>query len=102
MNDIASMRKMRPLEPAGSAGIARVVSGLGASSGLADFFFGGKPEFYQEGSFKFRVSRKSRVAADLRGRRGSIRGITPRTCNPHTSRTDTARALRARMRSEEQ
>src|ERR1022692_3643186 len=98
MNDIASIRKMRPLEPAGSAGIAGAVSGLGAASGLTDFFFGGKPEFYQEGSFKFRVSRKSRVAADLRGRRGSIRGIIPQTCNPHTSRTGTAHLPRARMR----
>src|ERR1017187_891794 len=98
MNDMASMRKMRPLEPAGSGGSAGAFSGLGAESGLADFFFGGKGEFYQEGSFKFRVSRKSRVAADFRARRGSIRGITPQTCNPHTSRTGTAHFPRARMR----
>jgi hypothetical protein len=48
MNDIASMRKMRPLEPAGSAGRAGVVAGLGAMSGLASFFFGGKREFYRK------------------------------------------------------
>jgi len=59
MNDIASMRKMRPLEPLGSAGKAAVVSGLGAAEDGADFFFGGKGEFYQDTSFKFREKNKS-------------------------------------------
>src|ERR1017187_3066390 len=71
MNHIVSIRKMRPLEPADSAGIAGAVSGLGAASGLADFFVGGKREFYQERSFKFRVSTKSRATTDLHGEHGS-------------------------------
>src|SRR5271157_679876 len=52
MNDMASMRKMRPLESFGSGGSARVVSGLGVAAGEADFFFGGKPEFYSKRSAK--------------------------------------------------
>jgi len=46
MNDMASIRKMRPLEPAGSAGSLGAVSGLAAVVSGEDFFFGAKGRFY--------------------------------------------------------
>jgi hypothetical protein len=43
---------MRPLEPAGSEGSTGAAPGLGAAAELADFFVGGKGEFYRkEGEF---------------------------------------------------
>src|SRR5664279_1367731 len=58
------MRKMRPLEPAGSAGSAGAVSGLATASGLADCFFAGKREFYQEDSFESQVSSLKKTKGD--------------------------------------
>jgi hypothetical protein len=55
MNDIASMRKMRPLEAAGSDGGEGAVAGLGDGSGLTDFLFAGKKEFYSKHGFEFQV-----------------------------------------------
>jgi hypothetical protein len=80
---------MRPLESFGSGGRADVVSGLGAASEVADFFFGGKGEFYQDDSFEFREKqnqprtytdrhgydgRKGKGNRGLRGKRGSDQG----------------------------
>lgn len=53
MNDIASMRKMRPLESFGSGGSAAGAAlGLGAASDGADFFLVGKEEFYRKWRMK--------------------------------------------------
>src|ERR1035438_5703182 len=113
MNHIASMRKMRPLEPAGSEGSTGAAPGLGAAAELADFFVGGKVRFYRKCKLKiplklrlhgapgkreflprakFRVSSlgKSRCGNGLARMARIRRGITPQTCNPHTSRTGSA------------
>jgi hypothetical protein len=52
MNDIASMRKMRPLEPAGSCGSFGAGSGFVEAVSCAGCFLGGKWRFYQGGSIE--------------------------------------------------
>src|SRR5271165_4466457 len=116
MNDIASMRKMRPLESFGPAGRASAVVGLGAGAESADLLLGGKREFYRKGygDSQWRrgnrgpstaaaeppwlrtTNQKSSSEKATNSTHGSC--ITQPTCNPRTSRSDTARAPHVRRR----
>src|SRR5690242_15199730 len=96
MNDMASIRKMRPVPgvPSGSLGCEGAGAGAawGAGASLTAVavvscelgFLRGKKLVYQRCRWGFAVSRQLIPLKPKAGLSGAPRRITPRTCNRHT------------------